>query len=300
MQLTVRNILASTALLSALALALPAHAAEANMGGGRCSQNAYNCADAPNPLPRVDTVWLDEMTWMDVRDAIASGTKTIIIPTGGVEPNGPWVVLGKHNFVLKTTCDVIARKLGDALCAPVVGFVPEGDLKTRTGHMDTPGTISIAEETYEAVIADIARSMKISGFEHIIFISDNGGSHLKGEAKVAEMLNAEWGAPIAHYIPEYYASWDAADHVFWDRGLAKKGVTDGIHDDPSVTTLLMVGNPEWVRWKERVDIGKATINGVSIADKDQAIEWGHELAEARAEPTVAAIRKAIAGAADPQ
>ena len=55
---------------------------------------------------------MEEMTWMDVRDALAAGKTTAIIPTGGMEPNGPWLVTGKHNYVLQANCDAIARKLG--------------------------------------------------------------------------------------------------------------------------------------------------------------------------------------------
>src|SRR5687767_10293863 len=80
-------------------------------GGDRCAANPYNCIDTPNPLPPYDTVWLEEMTWMDVRDAMKAGKTTVIISTGGIEPNGPWLALGKHNFVLKANCDAIARKL---------------------------------------------------------------------------------------------------------------------------------------------------------------------------------------------
>ena len=69
-----------------------------SMGGGQCSANPYNCPDAPNPLPKADTVWLEEMTWMDVRDAMKAGKTTVIISTGGMEPNGPWLALGKHNY----------------------------------------------------------------------------------------------------------------------------------------------------------------------------------------------------------
>ena len=47
-----------------------------SMGGGDCRDNVYNCADTPNPLPAPDTVWLEEMTWMDVRDALAAGKTT--------------------------------------------------------------------------------------------------------------------------------------------------------------------------------------------------------------------------------
>ena len=107
-----------------------------DMGGGRCSGNAYNCADVPNPLPSPNTVWLEEMTWMDVRDAMKAGKTTIIISTGGIEPNGPWLALGKHNYVLRANCDAIARKLGNAICAPIVPFVPEGGIDPKTGHIE--------------------------------------------------------------------------------------------------------------------------------------------------------------------
>ena len=82
-------------------------------GGGRCDANPYNCIDTPNPLAPPNTVWLEELTWMDVRDALKAGRTTIIIPTGGIEPNGPWLALGKHNYVLRANCDAIARKLGN-------------------------------------------------------------------------------------------------------------------------------------------------------------------------------------------
>jgi hypothetical protein len=99
-------------LTSAFALAQPPRREPdpRSMGGGDCRDNPYNCKDTPNPLPKTSTVWLEEMTWMDVRDALAAGRTTAIVPTGGIEPNGPWLVLGKHNDVLRTNCDVIARK----------------------------------------------------------------------------------------------------------------------------------------------------------------------------------------------
>src|SRR5262245_66355532 len=68
-----------------------------NRGGGQCSRNAYNCVDAPNPISAPNTVWMEEMTWMDVRDAIKAGKTTVIISTGGMEPNGPWLATGKPN-----------------------------------------------------------------------------------------------------------------------------------------------------------------------------------------------------------
>jgi len=114
-----------------------------SMGGGDCAGNVYNCMDTPNPLPAPNTVWIEEMTWMDVRDALESGKTTALITTGGVEPNGPFLATGKHNFVLRTNCDAIARELGDALCAPVIKLVPEGNINPPSSHMTSPGTISM-------------------------------------------------------------------------------------------------------------------------------------------------------------
>src|SRR5687768_18395862 len=87
-------------------------------GGGNCSANPYNCIDTPNPLTPPDTVWLEEMTWMDVRDAVEGGKTTVIISTGGLEPNGPWLALGKHQYGLKAHCDGAARHPGHAAGAP--------------------------------------------------------------------------------------------------------------------------------------------------------------------------------------
>ncbi len=263
-------------------------------GGGECSANPYNCIDTPNPLPAVDTVWIEEMTWMDVRDAMAAGRKTIIISTGGIEPNGPWLALGKHNYVLRANCDAIARTLGNALCAPIVPFVPEGTIEPKAGHMRTVGTISLRQETFEALLTDVVHSMKMHGFENIILIGDSGGN-TNGMRNVAEKLNAEWNAqPVVAHIPEYY------DYARVAEFLVETGVTkadqpsDGLHDDPQITMNMMVTDPESVRWSARVAAGKATINGLSIADKDAAVAIGRKIVEFRATLTAEAIRKKIA------
>ena len=107
------------------------------------------------PIDAVDTVWIEEMTWLEVRDAMKSGKTTVIVPTGGVEQNGPYVATGKHNYVNRATCDAIARKLGNALCAPNVPFVPEGGFEPKTGHMIYPGTISLTESTFQALLTEI-------------------------------------------------------------------------------------------------------------------------------------------------
>ena len=144
---------------------------------------------------------------MEVRDAVREGTTTIIIGTGGVEQNGPYVAGGKHNYVLQTVLPPIAEAIGDAHITPIVKFVPEGDIEpTTTGHMQYAGTISLAPETFEALLTDIARSYKGHGFVDIVLLGDSGGNQMSME-RVAERLNAHWAAEVArvHYLTKYYS-----------------------------------------------------------------------------------------------
>jgi creatinine amidohydrolase len=258
-------------------------------GGGSCAKSAYNCVDAPNPLPKVSTVWIEEMTWMDLRDAIASGSRTVVMPSGGIEPNGPWLALGKHDYAVRATCEAIVRKLKNALCAPIIAFVPAGGIDRGVG------AIRIGEQTFEALVTDIATDMKTQGFERIVLIGDHGGNQ-EGLKAVAERLSRTWGGkPAIVYIPEYYSSWEGADALLLKEGVSKKGVEDGIHDDPASTFHMMLIDPHSVRYDERVASGKATINGVSIADRAKDLQWGREIVEYRASVTVEAIDKAFAG-----
>ena len=267
-----------------------------NMGGGDCADNVYNCADTPNPLPPVSTLWIEEMTWMDVRDALADGKTTAIISTGGVEPNGPWLVTGKHNYVLRANCPRIAAALGNALCAPVLELVPEGNIEPQSGHMTSPGTISLRQETFEAVLTDMAESLKQHGFENIVFIGDSGGNQ-RGMQNVAQALTTKWGGEArAHFIGEYYNAPEGSRNVLRELGVTRDGMpSDGLHDSPGITLNMMLDDVSSVRWAERVATRQATINGVDISNLPEALSWAEEIADARSERTAEIIRERIAG-----
>ena len=268
-----------------------------SIGGGRCEANAYNCVDTPNPLPTVDTVWLEEMTWMDVRDALDAGKTTAIISTGGIEPNGPWLVTGKHNYVLRANCDAIARELGNAICAPIMELVPEGAIEPKSGHMRSPGTLSLRQETFEAVLTDVAHSLKMHGFTNIIFIGDSGGNQ-RGMANVAETLTAAWvGEAAAIHILEYYRRPEGTPNVLRDLGVTTDDMlSDGLHDGAGITLNMMLSDTRSVRWAERVATGQAMINGVSLSDLGRSLELGKKVSEARAKRTAVLIKARIAEA----
>jgi creatinine amidohydrolase/Fe(II)-dependent formamide hydrolase-like protein len=265
-----------------------------NRGGGQCARNAWNCVDAKNPLPAPNTVWLEEMTWMDVRDAVAAGKTTVIIATGGMEPNGPFLVTGKHNYVLQANCEAIARKMGNALCAPIVKFVPEGRIEPPSGHMTSAGTISMREETFRAMLTDIAASLKQHGFTQIFYIGDSGGNQ-NGQRYVADSLNKAWGgsALVAH-IQEYY-DYAKVSGFMESHGIKEDSTKqDNLHDDPIITLNMYITDPKSVRFEERKKAGLATINGVSVADKKKNDKLAKEIVDFRATTTIEAINKAIA------
>ena len=250
---------------------------------------------ANRPIEAGQSYWLEELTWMEIRDLIADGTTTIIIPTGGIEENGPYLTTGKHNLILEATCPEIAEKLGNALCAPIIKFVPEGNIEPPSGSMLFPGTISLTQATFEALLSDIASSLKQSGFTDIVLIGDSGGNQ-RGMANVATTLSEIWGKDITriHFVREFYdPGWEATEqYTETELGIAESR-HDGYHDDIWVTAMMMVTDPEQVRYRQRVEVGLGSINGISIEPLDEAVQLGRKMIEFRAGFTADAIRDVV-------
>jgi creatinine amidohydrolase/Fe(II)-dependent formamide hydrolase-like protein len=247
--------------------------------------------DSTRPIEAIDSVFIEELTWMEIRDALQAGKTTVLIPTGGVEQNGPYLATGKHNYILRATTEAIARKLESALVAPIVPFVPEGNIEPPSLHMKYPGTISLTEETYRRLLIDICASFRVHGFAHIVLIGDSGGNQ-DGMRAVAAELNGRWaqGKTRVHFIPEYY---DYPGVEKWLETQGIKQVAEGYHDDFAITAQMMAVDPATVRMKQRVAAGKFRINGVELAPAAKTIDWGRKIVDYRAEVTVNAIRRAI-------
>ncbi|MDA0282140.1 MAG: creatininase family protein [Planctomycetota bacterium] len=247
--------------------------------------------EGTRPIEAVDTVFIEDMTWMEIRDAMRAGKKTVIVATGGIEQNGPYLVTGKHNVILRGTTEAIARKLGNSLVAPIVPFVPEGDIDPPTVHMKYPGTISVTEETYRALLTDICSSYRTHGFEHIVLIGDSGGNQA-GMKLVAESLNEKWTGTRTqiHFIAEYY---DFASVAKWLKEQGVEQTPEGLHDDFAMTAMMMAVDPKSVRTEQRIKADRFRINGVNLAPVESTIKWGHRLINFRADATVAALRRSI-------
>lgn len=239
-----------------------------------------------------DTVFVEELTWTEVRDAIKAGKTTILFPTGGTEQNGPHMVLGKHNFIIKHTAEHIARRLRNALVAPVLAYVPEGNLDPPTSHMRYPGSITLPHETFMKVTEYAARSFKVNGFKDIVLIGDSGPNQT-GLQSVADLLNREWvnTEVRVHFIPDYY---NRNGFRAWlqTQGETPEGI--GTHAGISDTSQLMALNPGWIRNDKLAPGGDSKVTGVSGNPTRASIAYGKKGLEFKIEAAITQIQKLMA------
>jgi creatinine amidohydrolase/Fe(II)-dependent formamide hydrolase-like protein len=260
------------------------------------AREAASGPNAPRPIDMLDTVWIEEQTWMETRDAIRGGKTIAIVGSGGNEQNGPYSPNGKHNYVLRTTCEAIARRLGNALCAPIVTLEPGNPERENL----TPGSVFITAATFKAILSDMSTSLKSMGFKDIIMIADSGGN-VNGMKEVVTALNAKWQSTPAraHYINEYYEEDKWSFNYLKTLGIFQKPDVQSatrwdIHDDYHYESLVALQDPRLIRPEQRMKAKRFSINGVEIGSVAKMIENGKKLAEYRAKITADAIQKSIA------
>ena len=247
-----------------------------------------NAALAQTP----DTVFMEKLTWTEIRDALAAGKTTVIVPTGGTEQNGPGMALGKHNVRVASNADAIARRLGNALVAPVVTYTPEGNIDPPQGHMRFPGTISMPPSVFAAVLENIARSLKQHGFRDIVFIGDSGPNQ-KPQEDVAKKLDAEWARTNTrvHAITGYYRADPAGEKAeMMKRGIKPEEIDN--HADVRDTSEMLAVDPTMVRMN-KLEKGDGK-NGVQGDPRHATAEIGRVLNERNIVRTIDLIKKAIA------
>ena len=251
--------------------------------------------NAPRPIAALDSVWTEELTWMEVRDAIKAGKTTGLILTGGVESNGPHLATGKHNFVLKVMGEAIARKLGNALVAPILTLEPGRPDSDRVA----PGSVVLSAATYRAVLTDMAMSLKGMGFTNVILLGDSGGNQTPMK-EVAATLDDKFKASgnRFYFVPEYY-DYASVQKMLQSNGIPEQikiGASQGsdqIHEEYGIDALMALYDPKTIRIDERTKANRATINGVSLLPMSKTLDMAKKIVELRTQLTVDAIHKAM-------
>jgi creatinine amidohydrolase len=240
------------------------------------------------PIEMHDTVWIEDMTLLEIRDSLKAGKTTALVLVGGMEDNGPYVTVSQHNSVVRFMGEAIARQLGNALCAPVVGMAPGNPEQSQS-----PGSVVLSNDTYKNVLEDMGASLKAQGFKNVLFLVDHGGDQ-QGAIEAAKSLSDKWkGSGVkAIYVAPYY-DYDAVEKFEHDvLGVHEKSA-DGYHDDYYTAVISLVIDPNGVRMPERMKAHKTTINGLELASP-KAVEDGKKIIAYRTDVAVKAIRQLLA------
>ncbi|HVN45118.1 MAG TPA: creatininase family protein [Steroidobacteraceae bacterium] len=202
---------------------------------------------APDHARSAASVYIEDLTWPEVKAAIASGKTTAIIYTGSTEQNGPHLALGKHNFIAHYAAGEIAKKLGNALVYPTMPFAPTGSRELRTGHMRFAGSVSIDTETFQAVVRQVAQSALAAGFKNVFLMGDHGGGQdaLRAAAKDLEDEYDKLDKTAhVYYVPDLYFMEKQQMKAY----LTERGIPYDAHAATDDTSEVMVlDEQKWIR-----------------------------------------------------
>jgi creatinine amidohydrolase len=199
-----------------------------------------------------DTVLIEEMTWPEVTDAIASGKRRVIVMLGAMEQHGPHLPIGTDTYLGYATGERLARRLGDALVAPVVS------LGYSVGHLPMAGTVSIEESTLETIIVDVCRSLARHGFREIILLCSHGGNYRAIRNVLARLREEHRDIRISTITD--FDEWLESTRKFAAReGLDMARL--GVHAAQGETSLMLAYRPELVQMAKACEgfVGDASI-----------------------------------------
>ncbi len=264
--------------------------------------SAQRPADAPATAASgkpPDSVFIEDLTWAEVRDLIAGGTTSVIVGTAGTEQKGPHMIDGEHKFVMEWSADKIARGMGKTLVAPVVTYVPEGSWENIGGHMAKPGTITLPEDRFVDLLVNAGKSLKAGGFKKIWFIGESGGNRT-GMRSAAEKLNALWnGAATAYWVDDYYTKAHAEQNTWAAKFLKVADDQVGNHANILDTSELLFVAPKHIR-RDRLTGNDYPNNGVSGNNQSKSTpEVGKALLQIKLDLALAQIKRMNAGSEPP-
>jgi creatinine amidohydrolase/Fe(II)-dependent formamide hydrolase-like protein len=244
------------------------------------------------PVP--DTVWLAELTWPEVREALRQGVDTVLVPVGGTEQGGRHLVLGKHNHTVAHAAERAARRLGKVLVAPVLPYAPEGAFAPPAGNMAFAGTLGLRDSTLAAWAEDIARSLKVHGVANIVFLADHGQSQAP-LATTAARLDRAWragGTRVVHVAA--YHGVTAREQREWLLANGFEPAAIGSHAGIADTSEAMFVFPAGVR-RDRLGGTSPEPTGASGDASKADAKTGEAMLELKIKQVVAAVRRLRGG-----
>ena len=224
-----------------------------------CIFATYNaCYAQTNNRNNSKSVFIEYLTTVELTAKIREGFSSVLIYSGGTEETGSQVVLGKHNFRVKSYAQRVAEGLGNTLVAPILPFAPNSIELQKFA-----GTITLDSLTFSNVNEQVALSLITSGFKHIIFMSD----HYTSQQPLEELAKKLSKVYHEQNIDMYYASngyTKAREEI--EESIKKQNIVPGGHGGHWDVSETMAISKNLVRPNLFV-IGDTTLNGNGPLDK---------------------------------
>lgn len=265
-------------------------------GGGAQAAQRQALANKPRTIEGINTVWLEELTQPEFRDLVKEGYTTVLIMTGGVENNDGNLSMNKHNINNRLLGEMLARKMGKTLVAPLVTLEPG-----NAGTNIQPGRAGpmLSQATYFALLYDMGNYLRSMGFKEIYYLGDSGGNGRGMQAAADSLTKVYAESPDKVYfkhVPEYYNHTSVVQPYIQNELKIPEGIkigastgTSGLHEELGIDATLALADPQSIRYEQRVKAGEAEINGI----KFQSLAWlqdlGRKIADVRVKTTIDAI-----------
>ncbi len=138
---------------------------------------------AGTPQDVVTTRELDRINWMEFREVVPARVRTVLLPTGTLEPHGV-INNGADNTAPTAISQKIARRV-NAMIAPTLPYGMTGTLEAY------PGAFQISESAYRPFVKQVIEGLAKNGFRNIIIINGHGGPQTAVLNAVAAEVSAE-------------------------------------------------------------------------------------------------------------
>jgi len=212
------------------------HAASTSPG-----QTRDTLCDAARDVPgaRPSTILLSELTWEEVRDALAAGRTTVIFACGSTEQHGPHLPLAVDSLIGAELAERVAAELGDTLVGPPLTIGCSGP------HMAFAGSLTLSEATFRAVLADYCFSLARHGFAEICILPSHGDNFrpiLDALPQIRALLPPGTVAVAACDLLGYIGSWS---EIIAAAGGPAGNV--GGHADIAESSMILAIAPSLVR-----------------------------------------------------
>jgi creatinine amidohydrolase len=182
------------------------------------------------------SLYLDQLTWPEVKKEIQNGRDTVIVPFGSTEQHGRHLSLGTDSVL----GDEIGRRLAEhlnAFLAPTMRF------GCSQHHLAFAGTISLTEETFKRVVVDIVDSLSRHGFRRIVLLPTHGGN-FQPLAEAVKNIKCTQGTQILAFT-DLTALVIEAFKSSQSSGVGE--AQSGIHSGEWETSLMLWLRPEQVK-----------------------------------------------------